>query len=990
MARGSYFSGDEYLDSLYVGYGTAPTTDKGLQDNLVKLLDVRAKLYAGLNKAEIDRELRTLTEQAKLYKTARETSARVVETIGKSSRVTAQNVADVKIALDNNDRALAVKLNAVSPAWGTAEQAARVGAVAGKPNVLAAASELSKWQDAQGKVLGEDSVEVAPTMNRLAMMMFNKDITQVTPEQMVAALGASAPGTIKDFVYSRAVAAQRRYGDMLTEQGQIQKDKSELDRIRAEVAANGGGAEAIRARLNALASNLEPQLMRALGRSAADIEAQRELTVNRNAELGKLDEDIDIARQRAYGTQTATADEKIGRLMATPQFKAWAEGNGYKIGDYNVDENGKLSMAPGQDDKAALRVFLYQAKRTDQKYGPLFADKSTGVLVRVTAQDPEQRAQVMEKYKSTDGSYYLDGKNELVTPSQAREELERGGFIPSVEMSSDGLYFKTPDGAVIDKQGKPVAAPADAKFYPAIKADADGVPTGYLTLGDISDPAKIAATNIGVDDGTLEGPDKAALDAVAEGAPYTKADEATVQSSWTGTYTGYLDRPHARDALAGKTGMSAISLDGGKIRIPGDRPATIEVVKARDPGLVAGVVRAYNKLMPEQHLEKLRQEGVAVDRMDGMSLGERLKLGEEAFARFTAEPPPAPQAPTDAVMTTTTPGGQVRDVTLPIGSRAVETAMREQREVIPVGGTAAPAAPAATTAPGAATTPAPAAPATTATKPAPSAATSAAKTVRHVKSSDGYIFKVTGPSGGETYEIVGADPGKTIPGKTTFGPRDAQTKQLVKNLKDATPVDDPTKAAAPVAPKAEPKAVPSALPVAKKTTDVKVPTETGPEIGARQAAAVVVPRKTVPETDEQTMIKLAEKRAAEQARKAAAAPFKEKESPDGEKFKSQPTPTVRGLAEESIVKTATGMGQAGLDIMRRNAPSVYEQMMSDEARKLRRPKTDIPMTMVGEEGPAASEPTAAQKPNQPKPNPFSFFKRKPGVRPVAPELEALE
>jgi len=815
---------------------------------------------------------------------------------------------------------------------------------------------------------------------------------------MVAALGTSAPQSIKDFVYSRAVAAKRRYGDMLTEQGQIQKDKSELDRIRAEVAANGGGAEAIRARLNALASNLEPQLMRALGRSAADIEAQRELTVNRNAELTKLDDDIDIARQRAYGTTKATADEKIGRLMATPQFKAWAEGNGYKIGDYNVDENGKLSMFPGQDDKAALRVFLYQAKRTDQKYGPLFADKSTGVLVRVTAQDPAQRAQVMDKYKSTDGSYYLDGKNELVKPSQAREELERGGFIPSVEVSytDKGKFYRMPGGEVLDAQGNPTTAPAGVTFYPGYVAGADGNPTRYLTPGDMtSEKVAASGTLYGYDDGSAPA-EKAALDAIAKGAPYTKADEATVQSSWTGVYTGYLDRPHARDALAGKTGMSAISLDGGKIRIPGDRPATIEVVKARDPGLVAGVVRAYNKLMPEQHLKELSEQGVAVDRMDGTSLGERIKLADEAFARFTAGPPPAPQAPTDAVTTVTTPGGQVQDVTLPIGSRAVETAMREQRDLIPVGGdTRAPAAAPAATTPAAtapaATTPAPAASAAApATKPAPAAAPSAAKTVRHVKSSDGYIFKVTGPSGGETYEIVGAEPGKAIPDKRTFGPKDAQTKQLVKNLKDATPVDDPTKVAAP---KAEPKAAPSALPVAKKTTDVKAPAETGPEIGSRQAAAVVVPRKTVPETDEQTMIKLAEKRKAEQARKEAAAPYKEKPEAKGEEFKSQPKPTPRGIAEEAIVKTATGMGQAGLDVMRRNAPSVYEQMMSDEARKLRRPKTDIPMTMVGEEGPAASEPPAPPKPPE-KPKPFANWRKIMGKRsagvPVAPELDTVE
>ena len=987
MARGSYFSGDEYLDSLYVGYGTDPTTDKGLQDNLVKLLDVRAKLYAGLNKAEIDRELRTLSEQAKLYKTARETSARVAETSAKSSRVTAQNVADVKIALDNNDRALAVKLNAVSPAWGTAESAARAGEVAGKPNVLAAASELAKWQDAQGKVLGEDSAEVAPTMNRLATMMFGKNITEVTPEQMVAALGTSAPQSIKDFVYSRATAAKRRYGDMLTEQGQIQKDKSELDRIRAEVAAGSGGAEAIRARLNALASNLEPQLMRALGRSAADIEAQRELTVNRNAELTKLDDDIDIARQRAYGTTKATADEKIGRLMATPQFKAWAEGNGYKIGDYNVDENGKLSMFPGQDDKAALRVFLYQAKRTDQKYGPLFADKSTGVLVRVTAQDPAQRAQVMAKYKSTDGSYYLDAEsNELVKPSQAREELERGGFIPSVEASRAG-YFRLPDGTVLDMEGKPATAPANAVFVPAYMNDESGKPKRYLTMGDVSSPEKVLALTEtpaqGAPDkmGLVEAPEeKAALDAVAKGAPYTKADEATVQSSWTGVYTGYLDRPHARDALAGKTGMSAISLDGGKIRISGDRPATIEVVKARDPGIVAGVVRAYNKLMPEQHLEKLRTEGVAVDREDGMPLAERVQLGEEQFARFTAEPPPAPRAPTDAVMTTTAPSGQVLDVTLPIRSGAVETAMREQRDLIPVGGdTQTPAAaPASIAAPGVdksgdtgmavrgvdksgdtgmARTAAPAA------KPAPTTATSAAKTVR-VKDDEGNVFDVSN----EKITLVSQPAGARVSTKKEWTQKDPAFENVMKGLEKTGQLVEPEAAA----PKAETKPAPSALPVAKKTTDVKAPAETGPKIGSRQAAAVVVPRKVTPTTDEQDVERYAAGRAAEQAKAEKAkpeTPYVPKPTEEGQRFREQdealPISGAQKAADESFLrKVAARTGRPelvsrmeGLRVMQGKNPLLYEQMLretggpsieqmaAEERRKLR-PKSGEPLKTV--------------------------------------------
>jgi len=852
MARTSYFAGDVFLDDLYTTYGTAPTTDKGLQDNLVKLLGVRAKLYAGLNKGEIDRELRTLSEQAKLYKVTQETAADLAETRGKSSRVTSQNIAKMKSTLIDGQVALSKAMNARAVPYTTALNAAAAAGLQGQAAYPAMMTNLSGWKDSFGKPLAPDSADNVSVMNQMSITATGKPLNQVSVDQLVTALGpAVAGGQVGDYARTNFTAAKMRFEDMLAKDQLLTDDLKYLNQngsALSNLAAGAPGSAEQMARLRSISANVQSSLMSAFGRSAADIEAQRELTVNNNAELTKLDEDIDIARQRAYGTQKTTADEKIGRLMATPQFKAWADGNGYKIGDYNIDESGQLSMAPGQDDKAALRVFLYQAKRTDQKYGPLLASKSTGVLVRVTAQDPEQRAQVMDKYKSTDGSYYLNVDNELVKPSDARQELERGGFIPSVEASRAG-YFRLPNGTVLDMEGNPAQAPADAVFVPAYKNDASGKPERYLTPGDVSSPERVRALTeppaLGAPDkmDLLEGPaEKAALDAVAKGAPYKVADDATVQSAWTGVYTGYLDRPHARDALGGKTGMSAISLDGGKIRISGDRPATIEVVKARDPGIVAGVVRAYNKLMPEQHLEKLRTEGVGVDREDGMPISERVQLGEEAYDRFTAEPPGALRAPTDAVMTMTAPSGKVLDVTLPIKSQAVKAGMSEGRDLIPVGGdTQTPTAPAAT---------APAAPATTtsasaapapatapATKPAPGAAPSTAKTLR-VTDKEGNVFDVSL----EKIKLVSQPEGAKKSKKTEWSSSDPAFEKIMVQLEKDNPLEAATTT------KAETKPAPSALPKAGSKVDVKAPAETGPEIGSRQAAAVIVPRK-VPKTE---------------------------------------------------------------------------------------------------------------------------------------------
>lgn len=873
--RGTYFAGDAFLDGLYSTYGNEPSTNEELAKIHAQLVATRSKLYGGLSKIEADRELRTLAEQVKMYKAARETAAKIAETRAKSSRVTSQNITDMKIALDNNDRALAIKLNAVSPAWDQAEKAGAAKSPGGPADVLAAAAALTDWMDPMTKRgLDESSTELAPTMNRLAMMAFRKNITEVTADEMVAALGASAPNSLRNDIARLTTAAQRRYGDLLATQKEVQTDKAKIDDIARRLAAGAPGSAQIAKEVGDIADKLEGQLGAIMGRSAADLEAQRELTVNRNSELTKIDRDIDLARSRAYGAGAESAETKIGRLMATPQFKQWAEGNGYKIGMYNVDEAGKLTMVPGQDDKAALRVFLYQMGRTDQKYGPLFADKSTGVLVRVTTQDPAQKAAIMTKYKGTDGSFYLDSEGALVKPGEAQDELARKGFVSSIEAARVGkaTYLRLPDDSVLDaKTGKPATVPADTKFFPAYKAEG-GKPARYLSPNDVRTPEQIQALaaerGIGYDDGS-DPNERAALDAYAKSAPYQVADENTVRSSWTGVYTGYLDRPHARDTLEGRAGSSKISLDGGKVVIPGGQPATIEVVKARDPGLVAGVVRAYNKFMPEQHLEKLRQEGVGVDREDGMPMAERVKLGEEQLARFNYQEPAPPPAPTDVMTTTTTPGGETMTVALPVGSQAEDTAQREGRPVVPIErGPVAPAA--APTAPAVAAAPATAMP-----------------TTIKVKDEEGNIFEV----GPDKIKLVRQPEGAKKSTKTEWSLSDPTAAEILKTLgKTGQPVTEETMPA------------PSALPRAGAKTTVTAPPETGPEVGARGSAAVVVPRKTKPTTDEEDVERYAAKRAAEQARteKAKAeAPYVPKPIEAGERMPGQDRDLLPGLSAPS-------------------------------------------------------------------------------------------
>ena len=391
MARGSYFAGDVFLDDLYTTYGTTPTTDPEMAKVYSALVGAHQRMYAGLNKGEIDRELRTLSEQVKLYKVSQETAADLAETRGKSSRVTSQNIAKMKSTLIDGQVALSKAMNARAVPFTTALNAAAAAGLQGQAAYPAMMTNLSGWKDSFGKPLAPDSADNVSVMNQMSIAATGKPLNQVSVDQLVAALGpAVAGGQVGDYARTNFTAAKMRFEDMLSKDQLLTDDLKYLNQNGSalnNLAAGAPGSAEQMARLRSISANVQSSLLSAFGRSAADIEAQRELTVNRNAEIENSQARIDRVEARAFGVGKQTADEKIGRLMATPQFKAWADGNGYKIGDYNIDETGKLSMAPGQDDKAALRVFLYQAGRTDQKYGPLLASKSTGMLVRVTAQD---------------------------------------------------------------------------------------------------------------------------------------------------------------------------------------------------------------------------------------------------------------------------------------------------------------------------------------------------------------------------------------------------------------------------------------------------------------------------------------------------------------------------------------------------------------------------------------------------------------------------
>ena len=165
---------------------------------------------------------------------------------------------------------------------------------------------------------------------------------------------------------------------------------------------------------------------------------ERQLQLEENEYIKGLNEDVKRMEKLVFGGEGV---DPIGRLVAKPEFRTWAEANGYSLGPASYDEEtGALTYTPGKDDAEAVSLFNYQAKT--EKYHPLRKTKSTGALVRVTVEDPATQEQVLKQYQSGDGQFYLNETGDLVRPSEAAQELRRLGVTPSVQYAKkDGKTY---------------------------------------------------------------------------------------------------------------------------------------------------------------------------------------------------------------------------------------------------------------------------------------------------------------------------------------------------------------------------------------------------------------------------------------------------------------------------------------------------------------------------------------------------------------------
>lgn len=647
----SYYMGDAYLASLAAGAGVGPnepTNNYKLLQQRNDLIEIRNKLYMGLNSELARYERQQLATEAKLFENVNTTRAKVFESIQQNKRVTAQNATDMKQSLIDAQTALRLKVEGDAPAFDSIQRGFE-NPQSGQSNIQSAAAAALAWKDAFGKPLSRGNSEIGGVMNRFATLALpdRQNISNITREEFLASLG-NITDSQREQLGAMFDAGKERFNEITGALATLDDSIGTVSGIEQSLARTGVSSDpALISQLNNVAASLGPAVSRGIGRSAADIAATQEMFLENNKELQRQQGYIDAmdAKRGQAGVR-----EQMGRIIANPEFRQWAEGNGFRIGSATMQEDGTVTYAPMRDDTKAIALFRYQSETG--KHGPMLASTSTDKTVRVTYEDPASREKALAAY-GKNGQFFVNERGELMTPAEAEREMNPGNTV-QVGIKDDAPVFKMADGRVVDAAGNPASGDG-VKFSPGTI----DTPTGVRYLA----PSDLEGLNMEAL-GMADTPDlvQSAAKGSAERAGIRTLDEAGAREAWTGVVVGKLDRPNARRII--EEGAGYISLDGGKVTIPASAKATIE-------------------LMPK---------GTEVEPLTkAQRLAEADKAAAEAPSRAKTTPTGVPMVTVPNVSA----GGVVGQLEVPATSTAAVTAEMEGRPVKPVT-TAAPAAPAAT------------------------------------------------------------------------------------------------------------------------------------------------------------------------------------------------------------------------------------------------------------------------------------------------------
>lgn len=730
---GSFY--DAYQQAFGIWNDKLPTTDAD-QMKVAYLFDKAAADYAkSKNLEQLKRDTSMISAMLKQVAQAQSYHAKLAETQGKNGRVTAQVMTDRINNINDNMTRIAGQRSKFREEYFTDARAALDrGDVSGAWETL-----FRTLTDKGARAVGNEPESVPLAAQLVSLTMGGKNLSDVDANAVADRAGGTTE--LKNRIRSFVQEAQQKDVEITNTVSMLKKANDALIVARSKISAD---------------RPVDPTLLEEAQKASAEAqEVIKSMATETPEQLSQRLEDLRAMDSQYQGLLKRAEDAhrlavtpgkegahgKVGRVIANPDFQAWAKDNGFdNLGMARVDENGKVYYTAGKDDIRALARFAFQLKHPNRQ-GPFLAGRGSGQLVTITATDPALRERILTEYKLANGQYAIDPRDpegkRLLSPQEYEKELLVTGTTPSGYMYvisgnkdyvTNGTDFYQYDET--SKTFKPVEStpelqqaaknPVGPAAVYAKNDKGESVVQRYFTAADLDDARAAQMESFGAVTDEQERAD------IIKNSPVRTVAADQIKNLGEVQVTGFRDKMHAGTEM--RYGTGAISLNNGQFVVT--RGAKVEVREEGKPDLIAMGARA----LPGQ----LGREATAAraEARDKRLVKEA--LSPDAVSKIPGvEKPVTP--PPDVTITpldvkaaqSQQPGARAQalgalDVGSPAGTTAALLAGAEEAAAATAPATTAPAATTgAAAAPTAPAAPAPKAPAT----PAPTtAATSTSPT----------------------------------------------------------------------------------------------------------------------------------------------------------------------------------------------------------------------------------------------------------------------
>jgi hypothetical protein len=559
-------------DDLYSWFKMMYNIDDDTQPSLDKdLLEVLATFNKTASDTRTKRDAafaKLATDQMKAYldyiKSSRDYHAKLEETAGRDRRVSAQTLTAranqltkslTDITRDTNAYA-GTLLNQFRGTMDTGDKAAALDQL---------------FQTLPGKGVRTD--EQSPLTAALAAQVFKAvtgeaDLQKVTPEAVIAALGVNPNSQLAARTLDFLKTSQQADAGVISARTKLQ---GEVQLLNNYAVGGGLGPDDVEEIRDVILSSgrANAAFQQIAGRSQEEVQAAMDAYAEADKDYQRLLEREQTLRDFIFRPGNEGMFTRTGKILADPEFRAWAADNGFVVGDAAIGDDGELTYyTPGNTDMAAIIAFNRQA-RTGGPARP-FGTVRTGDLVRVTVTDPADRERVLRTRDLGDGKFAVKGRD-VLSPSQY---VDMGGRPRGVKISGviDGKVYAQVDGKTYvlgeDKKFARVdAAPEGTTFSDGVVYNDDGIASRYMRVEDITgDVPPLIGPMDEVDDTNIQ---------KSLGVEIVGADKLPAVGEMS--YLGYRDRVNAR--TIGQYGSGAVSINGGQQVFT--KGAKVEVLESR-------------------------------------------------------------------------------------------------------------------------------------------------------------------------------------------------------------------------------------------------------------------------------------------------------------------------------------------------------------------------------------------------------------------------